>query len=1688
LKAINKLLPYQLENQIMYHKRILMSEKLSAKAKAEIAAIVEAMQKKLGYKILSLQEKDIYQQEIEDNEKAVRKTQEEIDAPLDMGIDQELVDAIKSGDAWLPYGESSTKEYKIAMNEKEQEQEDWSISDNTLKESISIMEEIDKLHAEIEQKDISWADKKGKAIYAKIEALRKRHRNLWDAQNNDKSYTSEILNGKAAAQPKLTAEVKPEPIPMSRSEFHRQFAEAQKGKLTEEQITAQLEIADAIMQTFANEMGISLDQAYADVIESVTAEQPKAGTYLTRNQAAKTLLGYIQDADGKHRIGLVNPNITTGLHEMAHLGRSLMAVMAAKSPAWQTRLKAAEDWCGVKDGKWTTEAEEKFAKGFERYLYEGIAPNSKLKTAFEKIKQWMAKLIDRIAGIDAIQLDDSIRSVYGMMLGAEKVAKAETNAPVALLYNSDLAARIYSGEGKSLRPAIVADIEKMKVELDQVKAQKKAAWDKYLSYNVVDIPSMWKEREEQQVVQDELRKEYAALGGKEAAIAKEIKWAEVFLDFIDYGQTQKDRTGAEPDGTHYGFSTKAGEKGYSIESFLNITSEKLEYILDELDGLYKKELELEAKESKYLDAIKSHPESERLKDEYAELLNEIKKIKGKQANLKGRAKLVKIRDKSKPALTSQQKAAVVKVKAEMKGKVGSDPVALEKHLDRYINDKFKNLTMAAENKRGVYSLIITNIDTGDTALSIQHSNGEYEVNGYHAADNKEAAERAESILSGNKLLAQTEDIVSEAEIAEAERQMAEDADEETKPKVKDQISKQEKKARKAQATARRLRYRMGTTANVDNWDTYMRQSLTTLIRTMHPGATPINEQWVESLHYQFLDAQMQGDEETMAKLKRKVERMKKADAKFRRYLSQYSGGFEDVADIPFEQLFTSIQAISPTTYDYIVSGNTPQIILDLIPKLKQEFGDKYMDAIGWLVHYTHLGSSPYTGASETWRFAMQPHRLLARIMGKAGVELVGLGYQAGIQNRIYEHEYEPFLSRVHKLLLSPENNRGSAYMGEEIDFIGKTIIEVVNDLNVKPEQHKAEIEKRINNWNAKEESLINMQDVLDIYDASMDLMDLFRDYIEEWNANPKHEKAKIGILENYLPRSYRGEDLSSVVDKVGDAFLYRSKNAKRREKEELSKNRIMENNMFILLRNYAYEMSKYMAFYDFAEYAKPQITRLDKDAIIKRGSLMDQDISFLQGHTAKSLETYVRNYIRDTIGYHKAQKGWDRFISSVRTNAYSTSLSLNVLMIGLNWHQRWLIYSVVDRKAADYAMSDFNFWTGNAKMGEQMYPMLTEIMEQYKIHNLSLLADMLSEAKSMQGIGATKASRAYYQATASNAKLLQKSPFSKAEYGNRAWAHAAGVYQVLMNSPEYKQAMQTKGMTRHGAMEIALRNPRLRDAAIRYGGIVNAEVNADVNSSFAPSLFRASGVIKHILTFMRYSNTILLLKLRTYGGIFRKLESELSPDIFNMLTSGNATAANDAQLIQLAELMKQFTNNKRIPLLLKNGYISTTPGKGLITTDQMRSINEALSWALDTYKQKAKVDHADIVRNSKDRAARAAQLFGFDLAETMLRLLYSFLLGLIPWWMGKKKKIDPETVVMQLLQNVLPLKSMSYSLGQGIVPDIPIYNMDNPKVLAKEFTKTGMKITPYFGQINAVSKVFMGKYFTDIAWDEITEK
>jgi len=106
-------------------------------------------------------------------------------------------------------------------------------------------------------------------------------------------------------------------------------------------------------------------------------------------------------------------DFSTILHETAHIFRRELV---------SADLIKAEKWAGVRDGNWTTEAEEKFARAFERYLREGEAPNSELKKIFEQFKEWLKEIYRVIKGSDIdVNLNDDIRQVFDNLLGGKEL-------------------------------------------------------------------------------------------------------------------------------------------------------------------------------------------------------------------------------------------------------------------------------------------------------------------------------------------------------------------------------------------------------------------------------------------------------------------------------------------------------------------------------------------------------------------------------------------------------------------------------------------------------------------------------------------------------------------------------------------------------------------------------------------------------------------------------------------------------------------------------------------------------------------------------------------------------------------------------------------------------------------------------------------------------------------------------------------------------------------------------------------------------------------------------------------------------------------------------------------------------------------------------------------------------------------
>src|SRR5690606_22766349 len=99
-------------------------------------------------------------------------------------------------------------------------------------------------------------------------------------------------------------------------------------------------------------------------------------------------------------------------HELWHLFRKDL-----EGKGWERELRTTERWAGVKDGKWDRKAEEKWARGGERYLADGKAPAPHLQGMFDKFKDWLGKVYSVITKSPInIDIPPDVRAVYDRLL------------------------------------------------------------------------------------------------------------------------------------------------------------------------------------------------------------------------------------------------------------------------------------------------------------------------------------------------------------------------------------------------------------------------------------------------------------------------------------------------------------------------------------------------------------------------------------------------------------------------------------------------------------------------------------------------------------------------------------------------------------------------------------------------------------------------------------------------------------------------------------------------------------------------------------------------------------------------------------------------------------------------------------------------------------------------------------------------------------------------------------------------------------------------------------------------------------------------------------------------------------------------------------------------------------------------
>jgi hypothetical protein len=131
--------------------------------------------------------------------------------------------------------------------------------------------------------------------------------------------------------------------------------------------------------------------------------------------------GAMLSKDGRHIIfALTDPDVSTPLHEMAHVYENYLSAKEKKTVI---------DFAG--ESQWNRKVSEKFARGFEKYLAEGVAPSKNLQKIFDSFRSWLTSIYNGITASDIdIELNDDMRAIYAKMLGGD-IVTAKKAAPQA---------------------------------------------------------------------------------------------------------------------------------------------------------------------------------------------------------------------------------------------------------------------------------------------------------------------------------------------------------------------------------------------------------------------------------------------------------------------------------------------------------------------------------------------------------------------------------------------------------------------------------------------------------------------------------------------------------------------------------------------------------------------------------------------------------------------------------------------------------------------------------------------------------------------------------------------------------------------------------------------------------------------------------------------------------------------------------------------------------------------------------------------------------------------------------------------------------------------------------------------------------------------------------------------------------
>lgn len=164
----------------------------------------------------------------------------------------------------------------------------------------------------------------------------------------------------------------------------------------------------------------------SEIVDFTTFDETKA-MYQAQKGVKRAYIKFGDSIPGFEIALLKDADSSSFVHELGHYYHEVLGRLATSEGAPE-QLKADYDtllkWLGATDKQFlTVEQSEKFARGFEAYLYEGNAPSQELRGVFQRFKTWLKAVYSSLKSLN-VELTDDVRGVFDRLLATDEEIKA----------------------------------------------------------------------------------------------------------------------------------------------------------------------------------------------------------------------------------------------------------------------------------------------------------------------------------------------------------------------------------------------------------------------------------------------------------------------------------------------------------------------------------------------------------------------------------------------------------------------------------------------------------------------------------------------------------------------------------------------------------------------------------------------------------------------------------------------------------------------------------------------------------------------------------------------------------------------------------------------------------------------------------------------------------------------------------------------------------------------------------------------------------------------------------------------------------------------------------------------------------------------------------------------------------------